>query len=495
MDLEECIPSAPSPPRLPGTLEGVSVHVYSMGCGHNQADGDLVLSTLCSAGATIQPRSTADVVYINSCTVKDPSEDKALEMTRQAFQCAQLVILGGCVPQSKGQLPNDLEEASRKGKLIITGTITMAWLEALPILISQHLLKKKGEEEEEEEKGKKYVDPEAIRSNEERMLVCTPQYRSNPLVDIIPIATGCMGACTYCKTIQSRGRLRSVSTEILVQRIRNSLINPEIRELWVTGEDTLAWGRDQDETFMALFDVILPLFDDTVKMLRIGMTDPDSIIGHEDALIRILNHPNVYKFLHLPIQSGSDAVLTRMRRKYTAQEYIETCQHLLREVPDLCISTDIICGFPGETDQDHNFTLSLFEREDVQFEVVNVTQYYARKNTPAARLPQVPAIVKKKRTREVADLAIKAFHREKYVGQIHDILVSERLSIDRNGKTFGGKTYSNISVGIEDPPLDTGITLEVGQYLRVQVTDGTRVALSAKVLALHPQPVLVRRVE
>ncbi|TNJ29693.1 tRNA 2-methylthioadenosine synthase [Giardia muris] len=494
MDLEDCIPARLSPSQLSSALEGVSVHVYSMGCGHNQADGDLILTTLCSAGAIIRPKSSADVIYINSCTVKNPSEDKALEMARSAFRRAQLVILGGCVPQSKRTLPDDLEERVREGRLIITGTLTMTWLETLPDLIRQMLMEKENGFEKKEE-GKRYIDPQAVRSNEERMLVCTPKYRLNPLVDIIPIGTGCMGACTYCKTIQSRGRLRSASIEVLEQRIRDGLTSSEVRELWLTGEDTLAWGRDQSETFVTLFDTLLPLFKGTVKMLRIGMTDPESVIGYEAGLIRILKHPNVYKFLHLPVQSGSDAILSGMNRKYTAQSYMETCQRLLKEVPDLCISTDIICGFPGETDEDHALTLSLFEREDLHFEVVNVTQYYARLNTPAARLPQIPAAVKKRRTREMADVAIKAFHREKYVGQIHDILVSERLSIGRNGKTFGGKTYSNISIGIEDPPTDSGISLEIGQYLRVQVTDGTRVALSAKVLALHPQPVLVRRIK
>lgn len=145
----------------------------------------------------------------------------------------------------------------------------------------------------------------------------------------------------------------------------------------------------------------LPL--DGRVMLRVGMTNPPFILEHLPAIAACLRDPRVFAYLHVPVQSGSDEVLRRMNREYTASEFRRVCDTLLAEVPGLEIATDIICGFPGETEADHEATLALLRH--YRFGHTHVSQFYPRPGTPAARMrPVVPAKDKKARSRAVAEL-------------------------------------------------------------------------------------------
>jgi len=315
-----------------------------------------------------------------------------------------------------------------------------------------------------------------------------------PFIDVVPLCKGCLGSCTYCKTVQSRGRLASYTEESILARISLSLADRQIREIWLTGEDTLAWGRDlQIDGPTADFSYLLPkiktLIERSDKMLRVGMTDPESLIGKEQELADFLLSKNVYKFIHLPVQSGSDKVLAAMRRQYTVSSFSDSISKLRELVPDLVIATDIICGFPGETSEDHDETLELLRT--LRFEVLNITQYYRRPGTPAAKMPgQVDGRERRRRTREATDLAISLFDRARYVGDRYTILVSEKLEIQTHGRTHGGRTPNGLTVGIE---AHEG--LAVGVYADVEITGYTRVALCGRVLRIHESPRLVCKLE
>lgn len=528
MDIEEALlGNVPAPSD---TLQGISVYIVTMGCAHNHADSDMIGSSLCRAGASIVPRqSDADVVYINSCTVKNPSEERAFNITSSYCANGKIVVLGGCVPQSCDSYSSDLLKHMTAGRLIITGIITSTMLEMLPqrIRVSVESIHKDVAPEIKASRVANSVEgalvPQtmhagAIKANKGKhigletniinplsasklsaaTLACLPEYHSKPLVDVVPTSTGCMGNCTYCKTIHSRGRLASFGVESLVARVRSALDSPEVREVWFTGEDTLAWGRDSARDFSELFHHVLALFDaydirsdvsKRTKMIRIGMTDPESVIGKEESLARILNHPNIYKFVHLPVQSGSDYILKLMRRHYTVAQYIACIERLRQSVPGLCVDTDIICGFPYETDEHHEETLSLLRA--LRFEVVNVTQYYARRNTPAAVMPQINSQVKRKRTREVSDLCIGLFDRQRYIGQVHVALVAEELGIQTAERKFGGKIFNNISVSLE---ASADVVLAMGLYVEVEITGSSRVALIGRVLRVLSEPEIVRQI-
>jgi hypothetical protein len=169
----------------------------------------------------------------------------------------------------------------------------------------------------------------------------------------------------------------------------------------MTSEDTGAYGLDIGTNIGELLSVIPPLLPSGV-MMRLGMTNPPYVLAHLEALAAFLSHPNVYSFLHVPVQSGSDSVLTAMKREYLIHEWETVVDYLLKHVPDVTVATDLIVGFPGESREDFEATLRLVRK--YRLSIVNISQFYARPGTPAAKMPQLPARVKKARSKELSEL-------------------------------------------------------------------------------------------
>ncbi len=217
----------------------------------------------------------------------------------------------------------------------------------------------------------------------------------------MPLSTGCLSACTYCKTKHARGHLGSYAPEAIVTRVRAAAADPLVREVWLSSEDTGAYGRDLGTNLPALLRRCLAeLPADGSTRLRVGMTNPPYILEHLDAIADCLRHPACFKYLHVPVQSGSDAVLSAMRREYTAAEFRRVVDFMLEAVPGIEIATDIICGFPGETGDDADATLALARQ--YRFPHLHVSRFFPRPGTPAARMPPVPGAAVKARTRALA---------------------------------------------------------------------------------------------
>jgi threonylcarbamoyladenosine tRNA methylthiotransferase CDKAL1 len=177
-----------------------------------------------------------------------------------------------------------------------------------------------------------------------------PKVRKNKFVEIIPVNTGCLGSCSYCKTKYARGTLNSYTTEAILKRIESVCgeDDSKIQEIWLTSEDLGAYGLDIGTNIAKLLVEITLLLECRFPnvMLRLGMTNPPYILEHVSEICRILNHPNVFSFLHIPVQSGSDNTLRHMIREYTVQDFETVVDRLKLEVEDVLIATDVICGFP-----------------------------------------------------------------------------------------------------------------------------------------------------
>ena len=154
----------------------------------------------------------------------------------------------------------------------------------------------------------------------------------------------------------------------------------------MTSEDTGAYGLDIGTNISELLVEFVEAMPSDL-MLRIGMTNPPYILEHLPTIAEVLNHPQVFGFLHVPVQSGSNAVLERMNREYTAEDFMTVSQYLIKNCPKLTIGTDIICGFPGETNEDHKKTLEVLD--ELKLPVVNISQFYPRPGTIAARMKQM----------------------------------------------------------------------------------------------------------
>ncbi|PPR83246.1 hypothetical protein GOBAR_AA37466 [Gossypium barbadense] len=318
------------PPKIPGT----------------QSDSEYMAGQLSAFGYAISDNpEEGDLWLINTCTVKNPSQSAMNTLITKCKSAKKPLVVAGCVPQGSRDL-KELEGVSIVGVQQIDRVVE--------------------------------VVEETLKGHEVRLLnrktlpsLDLPKVRKNKFVEILPINVGCLGACTYCKTKHARGHLGSYTVDSLVERVK-TVIADGVREIWLSSEDTGAYGRDIGVNLPILLTAIVAeLPPDGSTMLRIGMTNPPFILEHLKEIAAVLCHPCVYSFLHVPVQSGSDAVLTAMNREYTVSEFRTVVDTLTELVPGMQIATDIICGFPG---------------------------------TPAARMKKVPSTIVKNRSRELTSV-------------------------------------------------------------------------------------------
>lgn len=355
------------------------IYFRTFGCSHNVSDSEFMMGLLVKYGYTIvDSLDEADLCVFNSCTVKNPSQDAAVNLTVKAEQLGKKIVVTGCVPQADQSIPI-FQTASLVGVSNISEIVTVV---------------------EETLRGNRVV---AIgKSSELPDINSMPKIRRNRLVEIIAVSTGCLGNCTYCKTKHARGELGSYTLQAILSRIETAVCEG-VKQIWLTSEDLGAYGIDLRTTIVDLLDSILAILEKHPDvMLRLGMTNPPYMLEHAEAVGRILSHPQVFEFLHLPVQSGSDSVLRDMRREYSVSDFEELIDRLKNIVPQVTLATDIICGFPNETDADHMQTLDLITRH--KFPVINISQFYPRPGTVAARMPRVATKIAKERSSQVTNL-------------------------------------------------------------------------------------------
>jgi threonylcarbamoyladenosine tRNA methylthiotransferase CDKAL1 len=224
-----------------------------------------------------------------------------------------------------------------------------------------------------------------------------PKVRRNPLIEIIAINTGCLNQCTYCKTKHARGDLGSYPPEEIVERAKLAF-EEGVVEIWLTSEDTGTYGRDIGTSLPELLWKLVEVIPEGCR-LRLGMTNPPYILEHLEEISKIMNHPRVYSFLHVPVQSGSDQVLADMKREYCRKDFELVVDFLRSRISGMTVATDIICGFPTETEANFEETISLCEK--YKFPSLFINQFFPRPGTPAALLHRIPAQEVKRRTKKI----------------------------------------------------------------------------------------------
>ncbi|XP_051217390.1 uncharacterized protein [Lolium perenne] len=413
--------------RIPGTQ---TIYVKTFGCSHNQSDSEYMSGQLSAFGYAItEEPEGADLWLINTCTVKNPSQSAMTTLISKCKSANKPLVVAGCVPQGS----RDLKE-----------------LEGISIIGVQQI-----------DRVVEVVE-ETLKGHEVRLLsrktlpsLDLPKVRKNKFIEILPINVGCLGACTYCKTKHARGHLGSYTIDSLVDRVK-IVVSEGVREIWLSSEDTGAYGRDIGTNLPNLLNAIVAeLPADRSTMLRIGMTNPPFILEHLNEIASVLRHPCVYTFLHVPVQSGSDVVLKAMNREYTVSEFRMVVDTLCELVPGMQIATDIICGFPGETDEDFAQTVSLVK--EYQLPQVHISQFYPRPGTPAARMKKVPSIEVKKRSRELTSVFEAFSPYEGLKGRVERIWITE---IATDGVHLVGHTKGYIQVLVIAPDSMLGTSAD-----------------------------------
>ncbi|KAJ3282883.1 hypothetical protein HK104_010662, partial [Borealophlyctis nickersoniae] len=362
-DKENCNNESTDPSHfLPGRA---SVFVKTWGCGHNNSDGEYMAGLLAASGYQVlledSKKNDADLWLLNSCTVKGPSEQTFVNDIKKGKENGKKVVVAGCVPQAS---PKGAEWAD-------LSVIGVQQIDQVVTVVEETL---KGNKVRMMREAKEWSE-DGVKRKAGGAPLDLPKVRRNPYIEIIPINTGCLNQCTYCKTKHARGDLGSYHPKEIISRVE-SVLDEGVVEIWLTSEDTGAYGHDIGVTIVELLDGIIAAMTahpNQSAMLRVGMTNPPYILAHLNDMARILSHPRVYSFLHVPVQAGSNKVLNDMRRMYTVEEFKKVVDVLRNNVEGgVTIATDVICGFPTETAEDFEETLALLE--EYKFPVLHISQ-------------------------------------------------------------------------------------------------------------------------
>lgn len=348
------------------------IFIETYGCTLNRADSEIMKGILLSKGASLAAdESEADVIILNTCTVKTPTEQRIMQ--RISALSGKPLVIAGCMPSvNLRQIENAAPNASMVGASSLTHIFDAA---------SAAFAGKK----------KIFFDKDA----EEKLLL--PKLREG--VARIPIAEGCLGSCSFCATKFARGRLHSYPEKLILLEIENC-VKAGFKDIQLTAQDTGAYGLDIGTTLPHLLRQIGRISGDF--SVRVGMMNPEHALKFLPELLSAYKSQKIKKFLHLPLQSGSNKILRDMKRNYTAEEFLKIALAFRKQFPEMTLSTDIIAGFPTESEEDFQKTLDVLEK--IKPDVLNLSKFGARPHTEAAALKQLSPKTIKERSRLISKL-------------------------------------------------------------------------------------------
>ncbi len=359
----------------------MKIYIETYGCTANLSDSQGIRNAVLAAGGTVTENpEDADAVIINTCAVTEFTSKSMLRAIRKYG--GKNVVVAGCMAAAQPHLLDSL--SSRVARVDAPGATPVLKLLGLKPAGGAPLLKGR--------------------------------------TAVISIAEGCRGNCSYCIVKHVRGPLRSISPADILCSVKTAL-DMGAKEIFLTAQDTGAYGLDTGTRLPRLMRHILNAEGD--YKIRLGMMNPFSIADIVSEMIPIFNDPRVYRFAHIPVQSGSDRILGLMNRPYTASQYRDLAENLREGVPDITLSTDYIVGFPTESDED--FALTMEDLRTNKPLKVNITRFSSRPGTPAAAMKDMPLRIKKERSKALTGLHhdITSKHMRDSIGRRLDVLVTE----------------------------------------------------------------------
>ena len=404
--------------------------VISQGCAANFGDGEKIARVFADEYRVVFGMcEKPDAFVLNVCTVKGNAG--ALKLLREAISTAPeaKLFITGCAPK-------DFREEVAK----ITDKVVFSSLKELSAM-------------------------DCHARNDMRTL------RESPLVGIVNIEEGCLDACTYCSTRLVKGRLHSYPAADIVQQVKR-LVSDGCVEIQLTGQDCGCYGFDIGTNLAELVQQILAEVPGNYKM-RLGMGNPRHMLSYIDPLLECFKDERVYKFIHLPVQSGSDAILKAMNRKHSVADYVALAE-AFNKIPLFTLSTDLIVGFPGETERDFQDTLEVLRK--TRPTVCNITRFVARPNTPAYNMPgAVPDAVKHERSAALAEAfqRIATENNSRWIGQ------TETVVIEKPGYRKG--TYIARNAAYRPVAISSDKPLSPGERFMVTITAAEPFALIGKI--------------
>ncbi len=422
-------------------MEHALIETY--GCTLNQADSDMIEGILRQSGVhtergTYSKEANADYVIINTCTVKKPTEQKILDRIQKMSGKGDRLIVTGCMASAN---PDRIRKAAPKARIISINNVP----EMLPKMLN----------------GNPDTGMHAYKRIDRSKFIFNPM----GVIARIPISDGCLSSCSFCETKFARGPLNSFSEELILKAVSNAVSNGA-KEIELASQDTGAYGADKKTDIAYLVSKAADINGNF--RIRIGMLNPEHLHKYIDRLIECYKSAKVYKFLHLPVQSGSDSVLKEMKRNYSADEFTAYVREMREKIPGISIATDMIVGYPTESEEDFEQSIALLK--GIRPSVTNVSKFWERPNAAAKKSGRLSNATIKGRSIRMARLA-KAIQYEDLalaVGSKERICITESNSKSNIGRDG---LYRNIAVKGNE---------ELGSEIDVRITGNSSVCLLAE---------------
>ncbi len=427
-------------------------YLHTMGCQMNDHDSEVITGILLSLGyQSTEEVEEADLILYNTCCVRENPERKVYghigSYKALKEKNPQLIIgICGCMPQQKQELQRLLKELPHLDLVFGTHNI-----HRLPELLARA---ENGERVVEVWDEAEYQEGQDFRDS-------LPVQRTHGLKAFVNVIYGCTNFCTYCIVPYVRGREHSRTPEAVVNEV-TELVQAGYREVTLLGQNVNAYGKDL--SIDTSFSTLLAELNNIDGLARIRFTTSHPKDMGNDLIEALGSLDKVCEHLHLPVQAGSSRLLRRMGRGYTREYYLDLVGRIRKSVPEISLTTDIIVGFPGETDEDFKETLSLIE--EVEFDSAFTFIYSPREGTPAARMTdQIPEEVKKERIYELIELqnSISAKKMQQLVGSRVEVLIEGASKEGLVGRTRSNKLVhfdgpSNLFGSIQDVEITEACT-------------------------------------
>jgi MiaB-like tRNA modifying enzyme len=424
-------------------------YLETYGCSLNTADSDIIVGRLEAINAQrVKDISDAELILLNTCGVKEPTEDKIVHRLEELALGTTPIVVTGCLPK----ISLERVEKAIPGFAALLGPQS---IETLASIVPRVL---------EGERGIRHIESDDAYklkwfAGPPDSVICT-----------IPICEGCLGSCAYCAVKFARGKVRSYSIEDIHQKIERC-VHLGYREIRLTSQDAAVYGSDTGETLAGLMQSAGSI--EGPHKLRLGMFNPNIVMSSIDELLESMDNEHFFKFFHIPLQSGSDRLLKTMKRRYIVSEWESVVERVRKRFKDATIATDIIVGFPGENESDFEQTLELIQR--VRPSVINISKYGDRPNTLASRSKEkVETSVKKQRSRILTKLVdeILVESNEEWIGWSGPIIVTEKGS--KSGMLGRNGSYKPVIVHQD---------LNPGTIINVEITSSERTHLFGEVIS------------
>ncbi|MCS7111877.1 MAG: tRNA (N(6)-L-threonylcarbamoyladenosine(37)-C(2))-methylthiotransferase [Ignisphaera sp.] len=394
------------------------VYIEVYGCTLNRADAATIKTALlCNGYEIVDVPTNADVIILNTCVVRYDTEVRMIKRLESLSRLGKKIVVAGCMARV---MPASIRRVCPQSVLMTPQSVHRV-VEAIE------------------------APPQSIVSDDFKSFHIMPKIIEGVKVSI-PVAEGCIDECSFCVVKVARPHLRSAPIEKVVTTIKEVLSMGAV-EIEITAQDLSVYGIDLYGSYALpkLLQAILEIDSDDF-IVRLGQLNPKHTVNYLDDIIRILRDPRVYKHLHIPVQSGNNAVLRTMNRGYNVEQFLDIIREVRNKVEGVHIATDIIVGHPGEDEQAFLDSVELISENYI--DRVHIARFSQRPYTKSALMPQVPDPIKKLRSsymEKVYEAVALELNRE-YIGSIAKVWITE---IDASGNKAVGRLYNYRPVVLE----------------------------------------------